>query len=59
MSEPQKPFNKWTFDDLIDWAAWKIARDLIRGTSLRNILYEVVATIRQWKPEKDKPKKRK
>lgn len=52
MSEPQKPFSEWTYDELIDWAAWKTASNLIKGVALRTSMFEITCLIRQWKPEK-------
>lgn len=56
MATPQKPVKDWSFDDLLDWAGWRIASGLIKGRDLRSLVYDVCMTTQAWHREVVLPK---
>lgn len=49
-----KESHEWTLDELVDFCAWRAVERLLKGTSLRSVIYEACAQAASWRYEKTK-----
>ena len=49
-----KPFEEWTFDELVTWACWEVMASFTKGENLRASMYRVLQSALGWKPPKVK-----
>jgi hypothetical protein len=49
-----KPFEKWTWEDLMTFACWEVITGITKGQTLRESMHRVLTMTVQWKPPKGK-----
>lgn len=58
MSKPlPEDFKEWTWDHLMTWACWSVMDGMVKGETLRTVMYKVLMTATQWKAPKGSDKR--
>ena len=57
MSKSDTPLEKWTFDELVEWATWAVIHGITRGQELRAVVFRVIDTSLRWHEAQQKKTK--
>ncbi len=55
MCKPNKPLEKWTFNELCDAMAWQVVQAILKGQSLRDAMWTVCHTVSVWQKDRKQP----
>lgn len=48
-----KSVEQWTFNELVNWAAWHVVQGMLQGKTLQMTMHHVVSTVGQWHSRTD------